>query len=160
MMKRLRYIAIAATGLVMGVSACWFNNGATMESVSEVTFLSSPEHLAIGFPFSEAVRVGNMLYLSGQVGNVPGTSTVVEGGIQAETHQIFENMKGVLERNESSLNRVVKCTVMLDDMTEWPAMNEIYAEYFPGPKPVRSALGADGLALGAKLELECWATVD
>ena len=131
-----------------------------MESAPEVTFLSTPEHSALGFPFSEAVRIGNMLYLSGQIGTMPGTSAVVEGGIQAETHQIFENIKGVLERNGSSLDRVVKCTAMLDDMTEWPTMNEIYAEYFPGPKPVRSALGADGLALGAKLELECWATVD
>ena len=158
MPKRFRHIAIAATGLAIGVSACEFNNRTTLESAPEVTFLSSPEHLALGFPFSEAVRVGNMLYLSGQVGIVPGTSTVVEGGIQAETHQIFENIKGVLERNGSSLDRVVKCTAMLDDMNEWPAMNEIYAEYFPGPKPVRSALGADGLALGAKVELECWAT--
>ena len=58
------------------------------------------------------------------------------------------------------MDRVVKCTAMIDDMSEWPAMNEIYTEYFPGPKPARSALGADGLALGAKVEIECWATVD
>ena len=162
MPKRFRHIAIAATGLAIGLLACQSNNVEveTTKNASEATFLSSPEHLALGFPFSEAVQIGNMLYLSGQVGNVPGTSTVVDGGSQAETHQIFENIQGVLERNGSSLDRVVKCTAMLDDIAEWPAMNEIYTEYFPGPKPVRSALGADGLALGAKIELECWATVD
>ena len=121
--------------------------------------LTTPEQEAMGFPFSEAVRVGNMLYLSGQVGNLPGTTTVVDGGIQAETRQTLENIQEILERWGSSMDRVVKCTVMIDDMAEWPAMNEIYATYFPGPKPARSALGADGLALGAKVEIECWATV-
>jgi reactive intermediate/imine deaminase len=114
----------------------------------------------MGFPFSEAVRVGHMLYLSGQVGNRPGETRVIEGGIQAETRQTLENIKTILERYDSSLARVVKCTVMIDDMSEWPAMNEVYATYFPGPKPARSALGADGLALGARVEIECWATVD
>lgn len=125
----------------------------------EVAYLTTPESEAMGFPFSEAVRVGHMLYLSGQVGNVPGESAVVAGGIQAETRQTMENIKTVLERYGSSLDRVVKCTVMIDDMAEWPAMNEVYAPYFPTHKPARSALGADGLALGAAVEIECWATV-
>lgn len=125
----------------------------------EVAYLTTPEAEAMGFPFSEAVRVGHMLYLSGQVGNPPGESAVVPGGIQAETRQTMENIKAVLERYGSSLDRVVKCTVMIDDMAEWPAMNEVYAPYFPDHKPARSALGADGLALGAAVEIECWATV-
>ena len=100
-----------------------------------------------------------MLYLSGQIGSAPGSTTVVEGGIQAETRQALENIKAVLERYGSSMERVVKCTAMIDDMSEWPAMNEVYSQYFPGPKPARSAIGADGLALGARVELECWATV-
>lgn len=124
----------------------------------EVAYLTTPEAEARGFPFSEAVRVGHMLYLSGQVGNLPGEG-VVPGGIQAETRQTMENIKAVLERYGSSLDRVVKCTVMIDDMAEWPAMNEVYAPYFPDHKPARSALGADGLALGAAVEIECWATV-
>ena len=126
----------------------------------EVAYLTTPETAAMGFPFSEAVRVGHMLYLSGQVGNRPGEARVVEGGIQAETRQTLDNISAILERHGSSLSRVVKCTVMIDDMSEWPAMNEVYATYFPGPKPARSALGADGLALGARVEIECWATVD
>lgn len=123
-----------------------------------VQFLATPEQQALGLPFSEAVRVGDMLYLSGQIGTLPGTTTLVEGGIQAETRQTMDNIQAVLERYGSSLDRVVKCTVMIDDMAEWPALNEVYVEYFPGPKPARSALGADGLALGARVEIECWAT--
>ena len=126
----------------------------------EVQYLSTPEQQSLGLPFSEAVRVGHMLYLSGQIGTVPGTTGIVEGGIQAETRQIMENIKTVLERYGSSLERVVKCTVMVDDIDEWGLLNEVYVEYFPDPKPARSAFGADGLALGAKAEIECWATVD
>lgn len=132
------------------------------DTAPEVAYLTTPEFEALGFPFSEAVRVGHMLYLSGQVGDIQtpeGESLLVEGGIQAETRQTLENIKAVLERYGSSMDRVVKCTVMIDDMSEWPAMNEVYAPYFPDHKPARSAIGADGLALGAAVEIECWATV-
>lgn len=125
----------------------------------EVEYLTTPETEAMGFPFSEAVRVGHMLYLSGQVGAAPGQTAVVEGGVQPETRQALDNIKAVLERYGSSMDRVVKCTVMIDDMAQWPAMNEVYATYFPTHKPARSAIGADGLALGAAVEIECWATV-
>ena len=133
--------------------------GEDLAAVPQAQYLTNPEAQAMGFPFSEAVRVGDMLYLSGQLGNLPGTTQLVEGGIQAETRQTMENIKAVLERYGSSMDRVVKCTVMIEDMDEWPAMNEVYATYFPGPKPARSALGADGLALDAAVEIECWATV-
>ena len=109
-------------------------------------------------PFAEAVRVGNMLYLSGQLGDSAGT--IVPGGIKAETRRTLENIKAALERNGSSLDNVVKCTAMLADMSEWPAMNEVYATYFPKHFPARSAFGTTGLALGARMELECMATVD
>lgn len=111
------------------------------------------------YPFSPAVRVGDMLYLSGQVGNRPSETTVVEGGIDAESRQTLDNVKAILEANGASMTDVVKCSVMLDDMADWPRFNEIYREYFPGPKPARSAWGADGLALGALVEVECWAAV-
>lgn len=135
---------------------------AAPQAAPEVAYLTTPDFEAMGFPFSEAVRVGHMLYLSGQVGDIQtpeGESILVEGGVQAETRQTMENIKAVLERYGSSLDRVVKCTVMIDDMSEWPAMNEVYAPYFPNHKPARSAIGADGLALGAAVEIECWATV-
>jgi reactive intermediate/imine deaminase len=110
-------------------------------------------------PFSEAVRVDNFLILSGQVGIVPGSLELVPGGIQAETRQTLENIKAVLEKHGSSLAEVVKCTVFLADISEWSAMNEIYIEYFSVNPPARSALGANGLALGARTEIECVATV-
>ena len=101
-----------------------------------------------------------MLYLSGQIGTDPSAAgRVVPGGIQAETRQTLENIKDVLERSGSSMDRVVKCTVMMADMAEWDAMNVVYTTYFPRNKPARSAFGASGLALGARVEIECWATV-
>ncbi len=114
---------------------------------------------ASGLPFSDAVRVGHMLYLSGQIGT-DSTLRLVPGGIVPETRQTLENIRAVLERNGSSLDRVVKCTVMLADIGEWSAMNAVYVTYFPTHKPARSALGASGLALGARVEIECWATVE
>ena len=111
-------------------------------------------------PFSEAVRVGDLLYLSGQLGNVPGTRTIVPGGIAAETRQTMENIRAVLERHGSSLDHVVKVTVFLADIKDWPAFNEVYVQYFKGKSlPARSALGASGLALGARAEVECIAVV-
>ena len=157
--SRALVLALAVTGLV-GCEGMDDDDMAPAQAAPpEVQYLTTAESAAMGFPFSEAVRVGHMLYLSGQVGNAPGQATVVEGGIQAETRQTMENIKAVLERYGTSLDRVVKCLVMIDDMSEWPAMNEVYAPYFPEHKPARSAIGADGLALGAKVEIECWATV-
>ncbi len=113
---------------------------------------------AEGRPFTEAVRVGNMLYLSGKIGSVPGQG-LVEGGIQPETRQVMVNIKDALERYGSSMNQVVKCTVFLADIAEWSAMNEVYVTFFPEHRPARSALGSSGLAIGARVEIECMATV-
>ena len=111
------------------------------------------------FPFSPAVRVGNLLFLSGQIGT-DTANRLVAGGLQAEARQALNNIKRVLEQNGSSLDRVVKCTVFLLDMKEWPAFNEIYATYFRQHFPARSALGSTGLALGARVEVECIAVVN
>ena len=108
-------------------------------------------------PFSEAVQVGQTLYLSGQLGTVPGAG-LIEGGVQAETRQILENIKAVLEKHGSSLDKVVKCTVFMADIEEWKAMNEVYVTYFPN-LPARSAFGGVELALDARLEIECIAVV-
>jgi reactive intermediate/imine deaminase len=110
-------------------------------------------------PFSEAVRVGHMLYLSGQLGYDPATAKLVEGGIAAETRQTLERIKAALEKHGSSMSEVVKCTVFLADIKEWAAMNEVYITYFPSDPPARSALGSSGLALDARVEIECMATV-
>ena len=110
-------------------------------------------------PFSDAVRVGHMLYLSGKIGNIPGTPQLAEGGIQGETRQALENIKASLEKYGSSMGEVVKCTVFLADIAEWGDMNEVYIEFFPVNPPARSALGTSGLALDSRVEIECMATV-
>ena len=110
-------------------------------------------------PFSEAVRVGHTLYLSGQLGYDREAAKLVEGGISAETRKTLENIKATLEKYGSSMGEVVKCTVFLADIKEWAAMNEVYVSYFPTNPPARSALGSSGLALGARTEIECMATV-
>lgn len=114
---------------------------------------------AAGLPFSSAVRVGDMLYLSGEVGRVPGTTTLVAGGIVAETRQTLENIKAVLEYAGSSLRNVVKCTVFLADIAEYQSMNAVYREYFSVDPPARSTVAGSGLALGARVEIECTAVV-
>ena len=119
---------------------------------------ASPEFIAAtsgpSRPFSPAVRANGFLFLSGQVGT-DSTGRVVAGGIQAETRQTMSNISAVLVRAGSSLDKVVKCTVFMADMTEWGAMNEGYVTFFPQRRPARSAAGASGLALGAKVEIEC-----
>ncbi len=126
---------------------------------SSVEFLNSAEHLQSDLPFSQAVRVGDLLFLSGQIGYDYEKKQLVTGGIQAETKQTMNNIKGTLKANGYNMNQLVKCTVMLDDMAEWQAFNEVYVTYFEKPYPARSAFGADGLALGAKVEVECFAAV-
>jgi len=111
-------------------------------------------------PFSPAVRVGNLLFLSGQIGtSADANGGLVAGGIEAETRQTMENIREVLTRVGSSMDQVVKCTVMMADMAEWPRMNEVYTTFFPNHKPARSAFGATALALGARVEIECIATI-
>ena len=152
--------ALLTMGLVLVLIGCQTeaSEPAAMAQAAEpeVEYLNPPG--AEGRPFTEAVRVGNMLYLSGKIGSVPGQG-LVEGGIEPETRQVMENIKDTLERYGSSMNRVVKCTVFLADIAEWSAMNEVYVTFFPDHRPARSALGSSGLAIGARVEIECMATV-
>jgi len=99
-------------------------------------------------PYSEGVRYGGLLFLSGKV---PGEG---EPGVQAETRRALESIRDALERLGSSMDRVVKCNVFLADMAEWGAMNEVYAEFFPENKPARTAVGA-GLSGDTRVEIEC-----
>lgn len=108
-----------------------------------------------GLPFSSAVRVGNLLFLSGQIGNVPGTRQLADTGIAGQTRQALENVKAVLVAAGSSLDRAAKCTVFLVDIKDYAAMNAVYATYFPTDPPARSTVAGSGLALGARVEIEC-----
>ena len=125
--------------------------------VSAAEYLTSKQTESLGLPFSDAVRAGGLLILSGQLGNLPGSMQLASGGIRAEARQALENVKRILEANGSSMDKVVKCTVMMADIAEWGTFNEVYVTYFPGHKPARSAFAASGLAAGARVELECWA---
>ena len=127
------------------------------DSQRDVEYLPFPTKTSL--PFSAAVRVGDMLYLSGQMGTDGDSMRLVPGGIEPETRQTLANMKAILERHGSSLDHVVKCTVMMADMSEWPAMNAVYVEHFKLHLPARSAFGASALALGGRVEIECIATI-
>ena len=141
--RLLRPTAVCAAALLLAACA----------SVKPAEYLSTT--VGPPRPFSPAVRVNGFLYLSGQIGT-DSSGTIVPGGIQAETRQVMENIGAVLRRSGSSFERVVKCTVFMADMKEWGAMNEVYVTYFAADKrPARSALGANGLALDAKVEIEC-----
>lgn len=123
-------------------------------------FINSAQAKALKLPFSQAVRVGDVLYLSGALGNRPGTLELVPGGMEAEARQAMENIKAVLAENGLGMADIFKCTVMLADMSRWPEFNKVYVGYFdPGRLPARSAFGANGLALGAQVELECCAYI-
>jgi reactive intermediate/imine deaminase len=125
-----------------------------------VEHLNSGKVVPANLPFSEAVRVGDTLYLSGQVGIKPGTMQLVPGGIREEARQSLENIRTTLEAHGYAMSDVVKCTVMLADIAEWATFNEVYRGFFTAPYPARSALGANGLALGARVEVECIAARD
>jgi reactive intermediate/imine deaminase len=124
-----------------------------------IEYLNSGKVLPATLPFSEGVRVGNTLYLSGQLGIVPGTMKLAAGGIAEETRQAMQNIKTSLEANGYALTNLVKCTAMLADMSEWGAFNDVYKTFFPVHYPARSAFGTSGLALGARVEIECIAAV-
>lgn len=131
-----------------------------IDTSTEVTYLSNPDAAAQNLPFSEAVRVNDTLYLSGELGRLPGTLDVVAGGIGPETRQTMDNIAATLARHGSRMDDIVKCTIFLADMAEWADMNAVYRTYFtPGSLPARSALGASGLAVGARVEIECIAVV-
>ena len=138
--------------------ACLFASGSAVAGNARIEHLDSGKVLPKGtLPFSEAVRVGDTLYLSGQIGNVPGKLELVPGGMKAEAKQVLDNIRTTLEAHGWSMANVVKCTVMLADIGEWAAMNEVYVAFFRAHRPARSAFGTTGLAMGARLEIECMA---
>jgi reactive intermediate/imine deaminase len=149
-MKRSAAIALACLA---------FATAALADDDDAIRFLNSGKVLPTTLPFSEAVRVGNTLYLSGQIGVQPGTLKLVPGGMKEEARQTLENIRTSLEAHGYSMRDVVKCTVMLADIGEWAAFNEVYKNFFASPFPARSALGVNGLALGARVEVECIAAV-
>lgn len=150
------FLLTRSAGKTADAASSVAQNAPLKETVNGITY-----HMPYGRPtrpFTPAVQVGDVLYLAGQIGtSANAQGGVVPGGIQAETRQTMMNIKDVLEKSGSSMDLVFKCTVMLADMKEWDAMNEVYTTFFPNHKPARSALGANGLALNARVEIECLA---
>lgn len=164
-MLRTRPLAVIATTLA--IAACNSSGdgsgkpgvsvsiGASAGASHEIEFIKATSGPAR--PFSPAVRANGFLILSGQIGT-DSAGNVVAGGIVPETKQTMENIKAVLEKNGSSMDQVVKCTVFMADMKEWATMNEVYVTFFnEARRPARSAMGASGLALNARVEIECLA---
>jgi reactive intermediate/imine deaminase len=141
-------LAVLALALLVAGAGCASGRRAP-------TYLAMPG--ATPRPFSAAVRANGFLFLAGQLGT-DSAGRLAPGGIGPETRQAMTNVRALLARSGSSLDRVVKCTVYLADMREWGAMNEVYATFFtPGRFPARTAAGASGLALDARVEIECLA---
>ena len=138
---------------------CLFLLSCQPESPLKVEYYKSEAMAPLGLPFSDAVIVNDMIYVSGQIGNEPGKLELVPGGIEAEARQTMENIKAVLEANGSSLDHAVKLTVMMADIAEWGTFNEVYKTYFNGKLPARAAFGANGLALDARVEVDCIAYI-
>lgn len=145
--------------------AILFGSLAAVASLTNVPNLQAKEATPVQFfpgkpngnPFSAAVRVGQQLYLSGQLGLIPGTQTLAPGGIQAETKQAMQNIESQLSNSGYSMRDLVKCTVFLADMKEFPAFNAEYLSFLKQPYPVRSAVGVSSLAFNGRVEIECMA---
>jgi reactive intermediate/imine deaminase len=146
-------VRLAALALSLAALACSPGERAT-PPIPELRYTAMPGNANL--PFSAAVQVGPMLYLSGQLGT-DSLGRLVPGGIGPETTQALANIRRLVEAHGSGMDRVVKCTAMLADMSEWGAMNREYVRYFQDRLPARSAFGASGLAMGARVELECLA---
>ena len=149
----MRYLTLATLCLI-----CALTINASADR-SKVEFLKSSKQLPTNPPFSEAVRAGDTLYLSGQIGIDPSTGKLAPGGIKAESKQTMENIKSTLARHGYGMEHLVKCTVMLADIAEWGAFNEMYRPFFKDNYPARSAFAGSGLALGARVEVECLAYI-
>jgi reactive intermediate/imine deaminase len=148
----MRYVVLRA---LFALAVAFATGGCSSASTDrgEPEYLVAPD--AASRPFSPAVRAGGLLFLAGKLGT-DSTGKLAPGGIQAETRQAMENIGAELRKAGSGFDRVLKCTVFLADMAEWAAMNEVYAPFFPdGKRPARTAVAVNGLALNARVEIEC-----
>ena len=126
---------------------------------NNIKYINSQKNIDSGYPFSEAVIVDNIVYLSGKVGRLPN-GQLIKGGIEAETIQTLKNIESVLEKVGLTKEDIFKCTCMLVDIKDWPKMSKAYKSFFERKNlPARSAFAGSGLALGAKVEIDCLAKV-
>lgn len=150
---------IGAVAALLGV----FLSGLTVAHATEAgangtkaKYYQSEATKTLGLPFSDVVQVGNLYFLSGQIGALPGTLTMAGATMEAQARQAMDNIGAILKERDLTFDNVVKCTVMMKDMSQWGAFNTVYVTYFkPERYPARSAFGANDLAIGALLEIEC-----
>lgn len=138
---------------ILTVLSLFLFTSATAQKKSKITFHESHEVKKRNAPFSDAVQVGDLYFLAGQIGMNQTTRTMAEGGIKAETEQVIKNIQAVLRHHGMELDNVVKCTVILSTMDDFAAFNEVYSKYFT-KKPARTTFAAKGLARNAKIEIE------
>ena len=150
----IQYFRLKTLSILILLSGC------SNQTINDVEYFVSETSKELNFPFSDASIVGNIIYVSGQVGSKPGTREVVDGGIGAETIQTLENIKMILNDLGSSSDKIFKCLCMLEDINDYSEMNNAYTKFFNSRDylPSRSTFAGSGLALGAKIEIECWAT--
>ena len=128
----------------------------TIETGSKTKYYQSEATKTLGLPFSDVVQVGDLFFLSGQIGALPGTLTMAGETMELQARQAMDNIGAILKERDLNFDNVVKCTVMMKDMSQWGAFNAVYVTYFkPDRFPARSAFGANDLAIGALLEIEC-----
>jgi 2-iminobutanoate/2-iminopropanoate deaminase len=156
-MQQLKSKTVVAVSLLAFVAAA-------VLAATDSTWASSVRRtkgtvLPQSLPLSETARAGGTLYLSGMLGVLPGTSQLCAGGVGEEARQAMSNIRAVLAAQGHQLDDLVKCTVMLADMADWGTFNGVYESFFDGRYPARSAFGTTGLALGARVEVECVASV-
>ena len=153
-MKKLLTLSLTALILII-ITSC-----TQVKKQNNIEYYNSPSQAAMNLPFSEAVRAGNLVFLAGQLGMDTKKGKLVEGGIKAETKQAMNNIKNTLKGMNLAMSDIVKCTVMLADIKEWKAFNEVYVTYFSKPFPARSAFAAKGLGFNGRLEIECIAAIN
>ena len=122
--------------------------------------VSTPSAPAAIGPYSQAIRIGSLLFVSGQIPIDPATGMLVDGTIAEQTHRVFSNIGAILEAAGATFDHVVKTTVYLADMDDFAAMNEAYASYFPSPAPARATVQAARLPKDARVEIDVIATLD
>jgi len=145
------YRQVRGLFFAVGLSACLL---AAPAMAADAAYYRDPT-LPKGMPFSSAVVAGDLIFLSGHLGRIPETGALIEGGAGPETTQTLTNMAGSLAAVGAKLSDIVSCTVFLDDLNDFGEMNKAYAAQYPGDKPARATVGADGLALGAAVEIQC-----
>ncbi|WP_236702516.1 RidA family protein [Thalassomonas actiniarum] len=147
-LKNLSLLVTALTSLLLSPAIV------AKESDKTVEFLNTKPSSS-RLPFSEIVRLENTLYLSGQIGLDPATKKLANGGFKAEADQTMKNIKQTMQAHGYNMEQVVKCTVMLTDIADFKAFNQVYTQYFSPPYPARSAFAVNQLALNSSVEVEC-----